>query len=97
VIPTDELNNLDEAIVLRQIDNDDRLYVTPIRRIAHHTKPSEKDRDDEHDTREHFRELLWFSHGFGKRDHPDVASAKSYKLEQALTTRSPQKRRQLSR
>lgn len=44
------LNDLDEFLILRQVDDDHRLDIGPIRHVSHDTEGREEDGDYDHDT-----------------------------------------------
>lgn len=47
---TQKLNGLNKLVILRQVDNDDSLDVTPVCSVGHDTRTSKEDGDAEHDT-----------------------------------------------
>jgi hypothetical protein len=70
---TKELHRLNKLVLLRQIDNHDRLNVLPVRRISEHSGASEQERDRKHHAGERSRELLRLAHRFGDGDdQPDA-------------------------
>lgn len=66
---TEELDSLDKLVILRQIDQDDRLDITSIGHVPHCSRSTEKDGNDEHDGRENTRELFGLLHRLRDGNH----------------------------
>ena len=63
-----ELNSLHELVILRQIDDDDRLDIRAVGHVSHDTESGEQGRDKDHASAQDARELLGFFHGFSDGD-----------------------------
>ena len=67
-IRTEELNDLDKLVVLRQVHNHHSLDIRAVSHVSQSAKAGEKGRDDSHDSAQNLGELLGLTHGLGDRD-----------------------------